>query len=118
MNPHALEAATGTLDGSGVGDHDIPCPGQPQWVEGRNRVLESRRIRCPRCGAGMERRGEMLDCAAGLAEPWAVDPDLGGVLLEVHQCPTCGGVAARRSVPGPLGAARTAAHPVASLAKG
>jgi hypothetical protein len=44
----------------------------------------------------MERQGEMVDCAAGLVEPWAVDPDLGGVLLEVHQCATCGRVATRR----------------------
>ena len=53
---------------------------------------ESGRVRCPRCGARMERYGEMLDCAAGRAEPWAVDPELGGVLLAVHHCPTCGGV--------------------------
>jgi hypothetical protein len=45
----------------------------------------------------MNRRGEMVDCAAGLAEPRAVDPDLGGVLQEVHQCPNCGCFVTRRA---------------------
>ena len=48
------------------------------------------RVRCPRCGAQMTRLGEMVDCAAGLATPWPVDAELGGVLQEMHQCPNCG----------------------------
>ena len=118
MNPQQVEAVAGTRDGRSAGDHDVPCPGQPQGVDARNRAPESGRVRCPRCGAGMERHGEMLDCAADLAGPWAVDPDLGGVLLEVHWCPTCGGVMTRRRVPGPLGAERTEVCPVTSLATG
>jgi hypothetical protein len=45
----------------------------------------------------MNRHGEMVDCAVGLAERRAVDPDPGGVLREVHQCPNCGGFVTRRA---------------------
>jgi ssDNA-binding Zn-finger/Zn-ribbon topoisomerase 1 len=67
-----------------------PPAGVRCGAEERNRMPERERVRCPRCGAEMNRRGEMVDCAAGLAEPWAADPDLGGALQEVHQCPNCG----------------------------
>ena len=59
-------------------------------------MAESRRIRCPGCGEEMNRHAEKVDYTAGLAEPQAVDPDLGGVVQELHQCPNCGNIVARR----------------------
>ncbi len=51
---------------------------------------------CPDCGVEMNYHAEKLDYTAALTEPEAVDPDLGGVLEEVHTCPRCGKAAARR----------------------
>ena len=59
-------------------------------------MAESRRIRCPACGAEINRHAEKVDYTAGLAEPQAVDPHLGGVVQELYQCPTCGNIVARR----------------------
>jgi predicted RNA-binding Zn-ribbon protein involved in translation (DUF1610 family) len=60
-------------------------------------MAESKGVRCPDCGVEMNRHAEKVDYTAGLAEPRAVDPDLGGILLAVHQCPDCGNVETRRA---------------------
>jgi hypothetical protein len=44
----------------------------------------------------MNRHAEKLDTVAVLDELDAVDPDLGGVLEEVHTCPECGRTLTRR----------------------
>jgi predicted RNA-binding Zn-ribbon protein involved in translation (DUF1610 family) len=44
------------------------------------------RLRCPRCGAEMNRHAEKLVYAEGAAE----------LLEEVHACPRCGNVESRR----------------------
>ncbi len=54
------------------------------------------KINCPDCGATMNRHAEKLDTVAVLDELDAVDPDLGGVLEEVHTCPECGRTLTRR----------------------
>ena len=54
---------------------------------------------CPRCGVEMNFHAEKIDYAATLTEPDAVDPDLGGILEEVHTCPGCGNMGTRRAVP-------------------
>jgi predicted RNA-binding Zn-ribbon protein involved in translation (DUF1610 family) len=60
-------------------------------------MTERKPVPCPQCGAAINRHAEKVDYTAGLAEPRAVDPDLGGILLAVHQCPDCGTVEARRA---------------------
>ena len=52
---------------------------------------------CHRCGVEMNHHADKVDYAAALTEPEAVDPDFGGVLVEVHTCPKCGHSASRRA---------------------
>jgi ribosomal protein S27AE len=60
-------------------------------------MAESKKMKCPDCGVDMNFHAEKLDYTAALTEPDAVDPDLGGVLEEVHTCPRCGKAGVRRS---------------------
>lgn len=53
-------------------------------------------LRCPKCGAEMNRHAEKLVHPESAAELRLVDPILGGVLEETHACPGCGNVEARR----------------------
>lgn len=55
---------------------------------------------CPQCSIAMNYHAEKVDYMAALSNPEAVDPDLGGVVEEVHTCPGCGNVGTRRSVRG------------------
>ena len=55
------------------------------------------RLRCPKCGAEMNHHADKVDYTAGLDDPRAVDPFLGGVLQQVHTCPNCGNVEMRRA---------------------
>jgi predicted RNA-binding Zn-ribbon protein involved in translation (DUF1610 family) len=50
------------------------------------------RLRCPKCGAEMNRHAEKLVHPGSSAELGPVDPDLGGLLEETHACPVCGQV--------------------------
>ena len=54
------------------------------------------RLRCPRCGAKMNRHAEKLVHPENAAELHLVDSALGGVLEETHACPGCGNLEARR----------------------
>ena len=53
-----------------------------------------KRLRCPQCGAEMNFHAEKVDTSRGFEGP-ATDPDLGGVLVEIHTCPVCGYVEER-----------------------
>ena len=53
-------------------------------------MAEKGKMVCPKCGVEMNYHAEKVDYAAGLAEPEAVDPELGGVIEEFHTCPNCG----------------------------
>jgi hypothetical protein len=57
-------------------------------------------IICPQCKIAMNYHAEKIDYAAALTEPDAADPDLGGILEEVHTCPKCGGIETRRATAG------------------
>ena len=57
---------------------------------------EASRIVCPHCGAEMNRHAEKLNTAAMLNEPEEMDPDLEGILEEIHTWPRCGTIVARR----------------------
>jgi ribosomal protein S27AE len=55
-------------------------------------------MRCPKCGAEMNHHADKLVQPTGHADEAAVDPTLGGVVDEVHECPACGAEATRRIV--------------------
>jgi hypothetical protein len=48
----------------------------------------------------MNYHAEKIDYMAVLNDLEVVDPDLGGVVEEVHTCPGCGDIGTRRSVRG------------------
>ena len=51
---------------------------------------ENKKIICPDCGVEMNHHAEKMSYTAALAEPDAIDADLGGVIEEAHTCPACG----------------------------
>lgn len=53
-------------------------------------------MRCPKCGAEMNRHAEKLVYPETAAEARRADPALGGLIEEMHACPNCGNVEARR----------------------
>jgi predicted RNA-binding Zn-ribbon protein involved in translation (DUF1610 family) len=53
-------------------------------------MTKSRKMICPDCGVEMNRHAEKINYTTALAEPGAIDPDLGGVIEEAHTCPECG----------------------------
>lgn len=54
-------------------------------------------MHCPACGAVMNRHADKLVAPVSEAERAAVDPALGGLVVEVHACPRCGATASRRA---------------------
>jgi ribosomal protein S27AE len=61
-------------------------------------MAENEKMICPACGVEMNFHAEKIDYATGLAEPDAIDADLGGVVEEFHTCPECGQSLSRRAV--------------------
>ena len=59
--------------------------------------MPKQKVKCPACGAEMNHHAEKIDYTAALADPNAMDPELGGVMEEVHTCPKCGDVETRRA---------------------
>jgi hypothetical protein len=57
---------------------------------------ESKMI-CPKCGTVMNHHADKLDYTTALTELDALDPNLGGILKEVHTClnPNCKNVEVR-----------------------
>jgi hypothetical protein len=49
-----------------------------------------KKIICTACGVEMNYHADKLDSTSTLTKPGKVDPDLGGVIEEVHACPKCG----------------------------
>jgi predicted RNA-binding Zn-ribbon protein involved in translation (DUF1610 family) len=54
------------------------------------------RLRCPKCGAQMNRHAEKLVYSDNPAEAQRMDPALGGLIEETHACPGCGNIESRR----------------------
>ena len=52
-------------------------------------------VSCYRCNVAMVRQSEPLDLSWAGDGPNAADVDFQGILVEVHRCPSCGGVATR-----------------------
>ena len=52
---------------------------------------------CPQCGIEMNYHAEKIDYLAALDDLAAIDPDLGGVVEEIHACPGCGNMETRRA---------------------
>jgi ribosomal protein S27AE len=55
------------------------------------------KMMCPACSAKMNHHAEKIDHLATMLDPAAIDPDLDGVVQEMHACPKCGNSASRRS---------------------
>jgi len=53
---------------------------------------------CPACGVEMNYHADKIDYTAALTHPDKMDPDLGGMLEEVHTCPKCGGTEVRMAI--------------------
>jgi ribosomal protein S27AE len=49
-------------------------------------------MRCPECGGTMNQHAEKIVYGSQGAR---IDPDLGGLIEEMHACPRCGYVASR-----------------------
>ena len=47
------------------------------------------RIKCPRCGAQMNRHAEKVDYSAARDRMDSLEKELGGVITEFHTCPGC-----------------------------
>ncbi len=60
-------------------------------------MSKNNKMKCPDCGADMNRHAEKVDYTAALNEPDKVDPHLGGIVEEVHTCPRCGKTEVRES---------------------
>jgi predicted RNA-binding Zn-ribbon protein involved in translation (DUF1610 family) len=54
------------------------------------------KLRCPKCGAEMNRHAEKLVYSDSLPDAARIDPALGGLIEETHACPGCGNVESRR----------------------
>jgi ssDNA-binding Zn-finger/Zn-ribbon topoisomerase 1 len=52
-------------------------------------LIDKRKVRCPECGAEMNFHAEKIDFSRVLSEFAPADPELGGVLVEIHTCPVC-----------------------------
>lgn len=50
---------------------------------------------CPECGVTMNHHADKLVLPTSVEQAGAMDPELGGILLEAHSCPECGTGAAR-----------------------
>ena len=59
--------------------------------------MKSNKIICPDCGAEMNHHAEKIDYTAPLDELNATDALFGGILEEVHSCPSCGKMQTRRA---------------------
>jgi ribosomal protein S27AE len=53
------------------------------------------RMQCRDCGVDMNPHAVKVSEPRTAEEAAHVDPDLGGVVREIHTCPECGDVAAR-----------------------
>ena len=47
------------------------------------------RLKCPRCGASMNRHAEKVDYSAPRDRLDPLEKDLGGAITEFHTCPGC-----------------------------
>jgi hypothetical protein len=52
-------------------------------------------VTCYRCNRSMVRQPEGLDLSWAGDGPNAADVDFRGIFVEVHRCPSCGGIATR-----------------------
>lgn len=55
---------------------------------------------CPKCNVAMTRHAAKVVQPTSAADEALVDPELGGVVLERHECPECGESASERPGPG------------------
>jgi hypothetical protein len=55
----------------------------------------ARPVTCYRCNLEMEPQAEPLDLSWAGDGPNAADVEFRGILVEVHRCPSCDGVATR-----------------------
>jgi predicted RNA-binding Zn-ribbon protein involved in translation (DUF1610 family) len=56
------------------------------------------RMTCPECGATMNPHAEKAVALLSAEDVAHADPALDGLVEEIHQCPLCGWVEARRTI--------------------
>ena len=52
-------------------------------------MADTNKMKCPDCAIDLNHHADKIDYATAL-ESGLMDPELGGVILEVHTCPECG----------------------------
>jgi ribosomal protein S27AE len=66
-----------------------------RWiVKGENEMAKSKMI-CPRCGNEMNHHADKLIYSTERNVTAKIDPSLGGLIEESHNCPGCGAIASR-----------------------
>ncbi len=53
-------------------------------------------MRCPECGVDMNRHAEKLVDPINAQQAARADPALGGLIVEMYTCPSCGMVESRQ----------------------
>ena len=59
-------------------------------------MSDTNKMICAECEIEMNYHAEKIDYMAALTDPDAADPDLGGIVEEVHTCPGCGNTGTRK----------------------
>ena len=57
--------------------------------------MANRKMICPKCGAEMNHHADKLTYSTEGVEGAKIDPSLGGLIEETHNCPGCGHIASR-----------------------
>ncbi len=52
-------------------------------------MLEAKKMLCPQCGTKMNHHADKLDTTAALTKSDAINPDFGGIILEIYSCANC-----------------------------
>jgi ribosomal protein S27AE len=62
-------------------------------------VQRGAKMRCPKCGGEMNHHADKLVAPTDPRAAALLDPDLGGVIREMHGCPRCGAAEERTAPP-------------------
>jgi ribosomal protein S27AE len=57
--------------------------------------MTNQKMICPKCGDEMNHHADKLIYSTERAATARIDPSLGGLIEETHNCPSCGAIASR-----------------------